>query len=149
MMVTKMVMEDSINLDDSAMLIPRTSVYLITDGQYVKIGKTSGNPIVRLKALQTGNPRPLRLLAVCMNPTLDAFVIERYLHEEFKQYHVNGEWYDLAVVNCIIGGSVPHKLNRYTLASHFREYWWTGQGFQFNVLISKRVEINSKGMVIK
>ena len=56
----------------------------------IKIGRAR-DPEQRLKDLQTGNSRRLRLLA-----TLSAEDdLEFELHERFKAAHVRGEWFDL------------------------------------------------------
>ena len=75
-------------------------VYFITDGQYVKIG-TTNDLNMRLKFLQTGNPRELSILhsVFCNNP----FQTESMYHELFKNRHVLNEWYD---IKDIVGGLV-------------------------------------------
>ena len=55
----------------------------------IKFGKAN-DPAARVKALGTGSPYPLRLLA---------FVdwhddIERLIHAAFKKQRVNGEWFE-------------------------------------------------------
>lgn len=65
---------------------PVTLVYAISDGSAIKIGKTDGHPIQRLRSLQTGNPRPLRLLAYTQGQ-------ERLLHTYFSQEAIHGEWF--------------------------------------------------------
>lgn len=55
----------------------------------VKIGFTTGDPRARLKALQTGAPAPLRLLAVQPG----SIETERDLHGQFSSCHVHGEWF--------------------------------------------------------
>jgi len=67
-------------------------VYFISDGTYVKIGATT-DVESRLKALQVGNPRELRILSVI--PTDDPYALEAILHNRFADKQVNQEWYDL------------------------------------------------------
>jgi hypothetical protein len=59
------------------------------DDGHIKIGTTAGSPHVRLRALQTANPRPLELLGAIPG---DASV-ERKLHERFSHLRLAGEWF--------------------------------------------------------
>lgn len=83
-------------------------VYLISDGQHIKIGK-SQDPHQRVKTLQTGNAKPLRLLSWSPGGTKE----EALLHSEFASFRVRGEWFDLPdpVVE-----SVRDRLHRISLA---------------------------------
>ncbi len=63
--------------------------YLISSGDAVKIGKTSGKPEVRLKHLQTGSSEQLTLLLVIDGDC------ERQLHRRFKFLRKHREWYAL------------------------------------------------------
>lgn len=56
----------------------------------VKIGFTKGNPIARLKALQTGSASTLVLMA-CHPGSLET---ERDLHNRFAAHRVHGEWFE-------------------------------------------------------
>ena len=75
-------------------------VYLVSDGQYTKIGKAV-NPEHRLKGLQTGNPRKLNIIGTIPNYYLqlgDSIVltdIEHCLHDIYRDKQVQLEWYDL------------------------------------------------------
>jgi len=64
-------------------------VYFITDGEFIKIGK-SENPIDRMKKMQTGNARELKMLATyqCYDEDL-----EGYIHKRFATYRFRGEWF--------------------------------------------------------
>lgn len=67
-------------------------IYFITDGEYVKIGTTK-NLNKRLKALQTSNPKKLKVLYAF---TTDwPYTIESGLHKNCKNKHVRCEWYDI------------------------------------------------------
>ncbi len=71
-------------------------VYVICDPQnegLFKIGVTRGSIERRMKALQTGNPDEI-FLAKCFE-TDDPYFLEKQLHLRYRDYHVNGEWYDL------------------------------------------------------
>ena len=69
------------------------TVYFIAseDLASVKIGYTKEDPDKRLKALQTGNPDVLILLASVEGETS----LERELHSRFRELHVRGEWFRL------------------------------------------------------
>ena len=70
-------------------------VYIITDGEYVKIGQAT-NIEKRLASLQCGNPRKLSILQTIQ--TDDMNLTEHSLHWWFKDYRIQGEWFDLASV---------------------------------------------------
>ena len=90
-----------------------TYVYFIQQGRgSVKIG-VSDDPEKRLRTMQTGNQKPLRLLgSVPFQSRSDAFEVEKYLHEKYSHYRSKGEWFRRAVLKEIkikgkrlIGGS--------------------------------------------
>ncbi|TXH10350.1 MAG: GIY-YIG nuclease family protein [Hyphomicrobiaceae bacterium] len=56
---------------------------------FVKIGFTSGDPMKRLKALQTGSPFRLFLFGSCP-ATRDG---EREVHDLLQRYRLHGEWF--------------------------------------------------------
>ncbi len=58
--------------------------------EYIKIGWTTNDPKIRLKALQTSNPRKLFILGtIKTNPQA-----EKMIHSHLKDARVNGEWFD-------------------------------------------------------
>lgn len=66
------------------------TVYFIQDeGVDIKIGFSERDPMARLSAMQTGNPRELRLLAF-MDGSRST---EAMLHEKFSEFRVRGEWF--------------------------------------------------------
>lgn len=67
-----------------------SSVYFIESGSGgpIKIGSTQ-NVARRVKILQTGNPEKLNLL----HWTTGGNALELHLHEEFKEFHIHGEWF--------------------------------------------------------
>lgn len=70
-------------------------LYLITDGNHYKIG-VAKDPQRRLKALQTGNPKVLKLLATgYRRSTKTAFSVERQIHQGLKRQRLHGEWFRL------------------------------------------------------
>lgn len=74
---------------------PKYYVYLISDGEYIKIGiaKDVNN---RLSDLQVANARKLDL--VCSIPTKsykDALKLETFLHNQYAMFKMNGEWFNI------------------------------------------------------
>jgi hypothetical protein len=64
-----------------------TFTYAITDGSAVKIGKSASHPILRLRELQVGNPRPLRLVGYSVSTS------EAEAHRRLRDALLRGEWY--------------------------------------------------------
>jgi hypothetical protein len=66
-------------------------VYFIRDdtSRNVKVG-TARNPRRRLAALQTGSASPLSFIGAVVGGRAR----EKELHEQFRQYHRRGEWFD-------------------------------------------------------
>jgi len=62
------------------------------DKMIVKIG-VSEDTLDRIKALQTGNAFKIEEIA-SFDAGRDAFKHERHLHEKFKDYHCQGEWFE-------------------------------------------------------
>ena len=80
----------SCNMQDA-----RYYVYFITDGQYVKIGRTN-NVKQRLSCLQTSSAVQLRIISII--PCMEYWIskdIERDLHCYFGEYHTSGEWFNI------------------------------------------------------
>ena len=67
-------------------------VYLVTDGDAVKIGKAT-NIEDRMKSLQTGNSNEIILLQAIEVDDMDR--AEQSLHFWFRAYRKKGEWFDL------------------------------------------------------
>jgi len=65
-------------------------IYLISDGDYVKIG-FSKDPDKRLNQLQIGSPRKLKLLAAFPGGR----EVELKLHEIMERKRIRGEWFEL------------------------------------------------------
>lgn len=67
-------------------------IYFITDGEYVKIGVTT-DLNKRLRGLQTGNPRRLKVL---YSFTTDwPYTVESKLHKKYENKNVGNEWFDI------------------------------------------------------
>ena len=74
----------------------RSYVYFISDGKHIKIGKTRAL-MQRLKDLQTSNSSRLFYVAVIeFSNEKAAYRKEKQLHECFKPYVVNGEWFNIS-----------------------------------------------------
>jgi hypothetical protein len=73
--------------------LPKSFVYGITteDLSCIKIGH-SNNPKTRLSQLQTSNAQKLNLTFVS-DPTSYALELETYIHFQFLQQHIRGEWF--------------------------------------------------------
>lgn len=72
----------------------KTSVYFIQMGyREIKIG-VAANPGKRLKQLQIGCPRKLRLMASFEYPDRKtAERVEKGLHERYRWHKIRGEWF--------------------------------------------------------
>jgi hypothetical protein len=67
--------------------------------EYIKIGKADDFE-KRLPEIQTGNPRPLKLLASISS--LDLFKEERLAHDYFSKYRApKGEWFSMDILPLI------------------------------------------------
>ena len=68
-------------------------VYLISDGELIKIGYAA-NVISRLKDLQVGNGRELSILETFkVENKRNAGWVERLAHDVFREARVSGEWF--------------------------------------------------------
>ena len=67
-------------------------IYCIQMGEDgpVKLGFTKGDPDIRLRQLQTGNPIKLRV-RYCFEASFDS---EKMLHTAFADLRMNGEWFE-------------------------------------------------------
>ena len=68
-------------------------VYLLTDGEFFKIGVTKGSIEKRIKKLQTGNPNNIAI--VNYHLTEYPFKIESALHARHSHQRINNEWFNL------------------------------------------------------
>lgn len=73
-------------------------VYYIRDTRtnYIKIGRTDGDPEDRLSCLQVGNPS--ELIIVKLIECDDSIALERELHKKYAEFHIRGEWFNLTDV---------------------------------------------------
>lgn len=73
------------------------AIYLISDGDKYKIG-ISKNPYKRLKQLQTGHPKTLKLIKIFHFKSHDKLterIMEKRIHYLLRQFRTryNGEWF--------------------------------------------------------
>jgi hypothetical protein len=70
-------------------------VYFVQAGEDgpIKIGRTTGDPIRRLKDLQTASPYTLRLIGV---KETSETLTERLVHQRFAHLSLSGEWFSPA-----------------------------------------------------
>ena len=71
----------------------RPIVYIISDGDFIKIGKTRGGVERRFREIQTGNPRPLKVMAIIHDESWRDESVEKKLHKRFSYCRVAGEWF--------------------------------------------------------
>lgn len=69
-------------------------VYLLTDGEYYKIGVTRGSIEGRIKKLQTGNANEISMVA--HHRTSHPFRMEKMLHARHSMSRVSNEWFMLS-----------------------------------------------------
>lgn len=79
-------------LKDLKITTKSQDVYLITDGEYVKVG-IAKNVQNRRNELQTSNPKTLRIAATIEYGGIE---LEHKLHTKYAKYHARGEWFKLS-----------------------------------------------------
>lgn len=86
-------------------------VYLVAEAEEgpVKIGRSS-DYWKRLKEIQIGNPRPLRLKALLY--TRECEVIEAQVHDRLGRRRIRGEWFDVSVPAAIVAMQRTIKARR-------------------------------------
>ncbi len=102
--------------------LKRWSIYFIQvglDGP-IKIGKTKGNPLVRMAGLQTGIPFVLRIVAI-ISPARQA--LEGELHAKFASLRIMGEWFHPAPD---LLDFIKEKAMAWDLARENVPRWWFG-----------------------
>lgn len=70
-------------------------IYIITDGQFYKIGR-SKLPYKRLRQLQTGNRKTLRLIHIFeyqQKGRITEEIAEKRIHYLLRQFRKKGEWF--------------------------------------------------------
>ena len=76
-----------------------TYVYFIQMGySFIKIG-VSRDPEGRLRNLQTGSAKPLKLIATLpFGDRNEAFIMEKFLHDKFAHLALAGEWFKRCIL---------------------------------------------------
>ena len=74
----------------------RGMVYCVECEGFYKIGVTSYGIRKRLQSIQTGNPFEVKIVWVKRTNNVGKY--ERMLHQQLKDNHVRGEWYDIPQV---------------------------------------------------
>jgi hypothetical protein len=64
---------------------------------WFKIGFSRRDPASRLTFAQCASPFPIKLVAVM--PVAQAYATEQWLHDKFKDRHLNGEWFALTLAD--------------------------------------------------
>ena len=64
-------------------------VYFLKAGPFIKIGKATFSPAMRVRELQTGCPYPIEVLAFVPGDV----AMERGLHKRFEYCRAHGEWF--------------------------------------------------------
>lgn len=83
-------------------------VYFISDGEAIKIGKAI-NPPKRLKNLQIGNPRELKMLGYFRT----SHYSEGNIHRHFEAFWIRGEWFrDNPELRAFIAKNCPANDNQ-------------------------------------
>jgi hypothetical protein len=67
------------------------TVYVLDDGDAIKIGHTVKQVALRIASLQTGNPRVIRTIATIAEASSE---VESHLHNAFAEWNRRGEWFD-------------------------------------------------------
>lgn len=73
-------------------------IYLVSDGQFTKIGGTSYDVKKRLLELQTGNAKKLKIIGSYKCNYLN--VTEKLIHNDFKDKKILNEWFSLDDIDC-------------------------------------------------
>jgi len=97
-------------------------IYFIKVGKKgpIKIGYTNTNPKHRIEAMKTGSPYPLKIIGV-----LDGGKNrEKFLHEQFKDLRMNGEWFQPGIIlKDFIKLNCRKELDNDQIKSQFRSKW--------------------------
>lgn len=73
-------------------------IYLVTDGDFTKIGGTTYNVKKRLLELQTGNAKKLSILGYYKCEYLN--ITEKLIHNKYKDKNELNEWFRLDIKDC-------------------------------------------------
>jgi hypothetical protein len=101
-------------------------IYIIgSDTPPYKVG-ISKDPGRRLKSLQTGHPRKLRILDARATDAEKTKLLETAIHQQLKFYKTHGEWFDIKLDALKL--EVEHAIIRWAedplLGMHARHRWF-------------------------
>ena len=131
------VMQTNVDLTKPIQGIQR--VYLIKgDRDNYKIGY--GNPMDRLKTLQTGNPYKLQLIACCPGGK----GLETKFHDKYNSKRINGEWFVLKQKD--IDDIMKLMIIKYYKSKYAEDttYWEEVELQNTEVIVPKTIPIISK-----
>lgn len=103
-------LEDTLLSIDKSNKSQRGFIYLISDGEFTKIGLTDKKSNIRMASLQTGNARELTLVGEY--ETKNKYAEEKRLHNIFRNQHVRGEWFNLThsdIKMILLSGDAEYK----------------------------------------
>ena len=86
------------------------SVYVLCDGEHVKIGRTRRRVVDRVAALQTGCARKIKPIVSVQIP-LAAVEVEHWCHRKLAGHRANGEWFLCSkkdAVAALVAASAPY-----------------------------------------
>jgi hypothetical protein len=90
-----------------------------------KVG-ISNNPDRRLKTLQTGHPKRLRIHSIKETDSTRTKLLESAIHQHLKHHRLVGEWFDLDLKTILL--EVEFALIRYeddpSLRTRVRDKWF-------------------------
>ena len=75
------------------------TIYFVSDGENIKIGRTNNQVDVRKDQLQVGNANTL-IVKYSIENMEDTF--ESYIHGICNKYHIRGEWFKSSVLSFLL-----------------------------------------------
>lgn len=83
-------------------VVKKHYLYAISNGDQIKLGMSS-DVNKRLKTMQTSSPAELVILwkYYIANAPAEALKIEKMLHRACKEFHIRGEWFDMACIDTV------------------------------------------------
>jgi hypothetical protein len=91
-------------------------IYFLEAGPYIKIGK-SINPDQRLKQISPKMPFDCEFKEIF--PSMFMSLAEKLLHEKFKKYRVNGEWFDFGDDRDLVEDWIDADAREYIEVAYF------------------------------
>lgn len=77
-------------------ITPGEIVYFLRAGEFIKIGKATGDPLSRVSQLKTGCPFPIEVVATMPG----GYREEGDLHNRFQHIRAHGEWFHATLELC-------------------------------------------------